>query len=285
MHDFDSSGGEPNELVQASDGNFYGTTFELGAHNAGTVFRITRGGILTTLHNFCAQKNCADGAEPVGRMVLATDGNFYGMTLRGGANKDGTVFKITGGKLTTLYTFCSLAACADGEIPDGELTQATDGSLYGTTSSGGANGDGTVFQITTEGTLTTLHNFDLTDGNRPSSGLLQATDGKFYGTTETGGTSQNCQGGCGTVFSVDVGLGPFVSLVRNSGRVGSPIGILGQGFTGTTDVSLNGTAASFNVVSDTYLTATVPSGATTGFVTVTTLSGTLTSNQIFRVKP
>ena len=76
-----------------------------------------------------------------------------------------------------------------------------------------------------------------------------------------------------------------MSLVRYSGRVGSPLGILGQGFTGTTDVSVNGTAATFTVVSDTYLTAKVPSGATTGFVTVTTPSGTLTSNKVFRVKP
>ena len=73
--------------------------------------------------------------------------------------------------------------------------------------------------------------------------------------------------------------------MRDSGKVGSPIGILGQGFTGTTDVLVNGTAATFTVVSDTYLTAKVPSGATTGFVTVTTPSGTLTSNKIFRVKP
>jgi hypothetical protein len=73
--------------------------------------------------------------------------------------------------------------------------------------------------------------------------------------------------------------------VRNSGKVGSTIGILGQGFIGTTDVSVNGTAATFTVVSDTYLSAKVPDGATTGFVTVTTPSGTLTSSQIFRAKP
>jgi uncharacterized repeat protein (TIGR03803 family) len=286
LHDFDSTGGYPNELLQALDGEFYGTTYLYGTHSAGTVFRITRDGILTTLYNFCSQKRCADGANPFGRLVQTADGNFYGTTRYGGATKSGTFFKIAGGKLTTLYTFCSLPVCADGALPSGTLAQATDGNFYGTTSSGGTSiPGGTVFQITPEGRLTTLHSFNLTDGNVPSGGLLQGTDGKFYGTTATGGTGGDCPSGCGTIFSLDTGLGPFVSLVRSSGSVGSPIGLLGQGFTGTTNVSVNGTSATFTVVSDTYLTAKVPDGATTGFVTVATPSGTLTSNQVFRVKP
>jgi uncharacterized repeat protein (TIGR03803 family) len=286
LHSFDLSTSVANGLVQAG-GYFYGTTAAGGTHHSGTVFRITKDGTLTTLRSFCSQRNCADGANPEAPMVLATDGNFYGTTLHGGANKSGTVFKIAGGKLTTLYTFCSLPLCVDGQLPSGTLVQATDGSFYETTSDGGtSNGGGTVFQITPEGTLTTLHNFNLTDdGHAPSGGLLQDTDGKFYGTTAKGGTSGNCPFGCGTVFSLDIGLGPFVSLLRYSGTVGSPMGILGQGFTGTTNVSVNGTAATFTVVSDTYLTAKVPDGATTGFVTVTTPSGTLTSNQVFRVRP
>jgi uncharacterized repeat protein (TIGR03803 family) len=108
--------------------------------------------------------------------------------------------------------------------------------------------------------------------------LLQATNGKFYGTTSEGGNS-----GDGTVFSLDVGLSPFVAFVRPYGKVGQTGGILGQGFTGTTSVSLNGTPAAFTVKSDTFITATVPPGATTGFVTVVTPSGTLTSNVPFRV--
>ena len=82
-----------------------------------------------------------------------------------------------------------------------------------------------------------------------------------------------------------MGLGPFVALVRNSGKVGQTGGILGQGFTGTTDVSINGTPATFTVVSDTYLQATVPAGATSGSVTVTTPTGVLTSNVPFTVTP
>ena len=115
-------------------------------------------------------------------------------------------------------------------------------------------------------------------------GLLQATNGKFYGTTYGGGNNNDCgQNGCGTVFSLNMGLGPFVAFVYSSGKVGQTGGILGQGFTRTASVSLNGTPAAFTVRSDTYLTATVPAGATTGYVTVTAPNGTLTSNVPFHV--
>lgn len=165
--------------------------------------------------------------------------------------------------------------------------QGTDGLFYGTTSAGGDlacnapyNGCGTVFSITSAGAMTTLHIFELTDGLAPTGGLLQATNGAFYGTTDQGGTYDD-----GTVFSLDMGLGPFVAFVHAAGRVGKTGGILGQGFTGTTSVSLNGTPASFTVVSDTFIRATVPAGATTGYVTVTTPTGVLISNVPFYVLP
>jgi uncharacterized repeat protein (TIGR03803 family) len=166
------------------------------------------------------------------------------------------------------------------------LVLATDGNLYGTTS-GSENGrkhsDGTIFRITEQGVLTTLHVFDGTDGSNPE-GLFQATSGMFYGSTVSAG-DLHCHllNGCGTIFSLDVGLSPFVAFVRPYGKVGQTGGILGQGFTGTTSVSLNGTPANFTVVSDTFIKATVPLGATTGYVTVMTPSGMLTSNVPFRV--
>jgi uncharacterized repeat protein (TIGR03803 family) len=107
---------------------------------------------------------------------------------------------------------------------------------------------------------------------------VQGTDGNFYGTTFEGGGSYD-----GTVFRISMGLGPFVTFVRGAGKVAGTVGILGQGFTGTTSVSLNGIPASFTVVSATLIKATVPAGATTGYVTVTTPSGTLTSNVPFHV--
>ena len=151
-----------------------------------------------------------------------------------------------------------------------------------------APGCGTIFQITPAGVLTTLHSFDGTDGDFPAGGLFQATNGILYGTTASGGkyTSDDCyEETCGTLFSLDMGLSPFVAFVVPAGKVGQTGGILGQGFIGTTSVMLNGVPANFKVVSDTYLTATVPAGATTGYVTVTTPSGTLTSNVPFRVIP
>jgi uncharacterized repeat protein (TIGR03803 family) len=267
-------------LVQASDGNFYGTTVIggnpiCGPDGCGTVFKITSSGKLTTLHSF----DGTDGYYPLAGLIQATDGNLYGTTPGGGSLGNGTIFRITlTGDLTTLYTFCAQPNCADGSGPFSPLIQATDGNFYGTTSGGGANNDGTLFSITSDGVLTTLHSFDGT-GPVPEGGLLQQTDGNFYGTTLQGG-ARCCDG---TVFSLSTGLGPFLAFVHRSGKIGQTGGILGQGFTGTTGVSLNGIPAGFTVESDTFIKATVPAGATTGYVTVTTPSGVLTSNVPFNV--
>jgi hypothetical protein len=118
------------------------------------------------------------------------------------------------------------------------------------------------------------------DGFFPQTGLVQHTNGKFYGVTESGGQTVNG----GEYYSLNVGLGPFVSLVSVWGKVGATIEVLGQGFTGTTSVKLGGTAANFTIVSDTYLTAKVPAGSS-GFVTVTAPGGTLTSSRKFFVTP
>jgi uncharacterized repeat protein (TIGR03803 family) len=289
-------------LVQATDGRFYGTTagsFSPGLEDS-TVFEITSAGKLTTLYNFCTQANCADGRRPFAGLVQASDGNFYGTTSVGGVPQQcgdgygcGTVFKITPeGALTTLYRFCSQPNCVDGLNPTAGLVQATDGNLYGTTSGGDFNASGTLFNLTLNGTLTTLYSFcnssPCPNGNGPVGGLVQGTAGNFYGTTNVGGNfPYKCDRGlgCGTVFSLDMGLGPFAAFVRAAAKVGGTSGILGQGFTGTTSVSLNGAPATFTVVSDTFIKATVPAGATTGYVTVTTPTGTLTSNVPFHVIP
>jgi uncharacterized repeat protein (TIGR03803 family) len=266
-------------LVQATNGNLYGTTSYGGANNLGTVFRITPSGNLTTLHSFDGN---TDGSYPYAGLVQATNGNLYGTTNSYGAHGDGTVFKISlSGTLTTLYSFCSKSGCTDGESPYGGLVQATDGNFYGTTSSGGANVYyGTVFKITPSGTLTTLHSFDSSDGANPYAGLVQATNGNFYGTTSSGGANYD-----GTVFSLSVRLGPFVETLPTSGKVGAAVKILGTNLTGATSVSFNGTAATFKVVSSSEITTTVPVGATSGFVKVTTPTKTLKSNVAFRVRP
>lgn len=275
-----SDGDEPQAgLIQGNSGAFYGTTFRGGAYDEGTVFRITPGGKLTVLHNF----QLTEGAYPTTALMQATNGNFYGTTQRYAANNGGTFFEMTpSGKLTTLYNFCSKANCADGGSP-WELIQATDGNFYGATNYGGKTGHGTLFEITPAGKLTTLYSFCPTSpctGDTPDAGLLQATDGNFYGTTFVGGTLNE-----GTVFRLSTGLAPFVETQPDSGKVGAEIIILGTNLTGTTKVSFNTTAATFTIVSPSEITATVPSGATTGSLTVTTPSGTLKSNLVFKVIP
>jgi uncharacterized repeat protein (TIGR03803 family) len=214
--------------------------------------------------------------------VLAADTNFYGSTYQGGSNNScpngcGTVFKITTkGKLTTLHNFDS----TDGANPIAALIQATDGNFYGTTYAGGTGGNwGTVFKITPSGTMKTLHSFAGSDGAQPYGPVTQATSGNLYGTAYNGtsGASE------GTLFEILTGLSPFVGFVSDGGKVGQGVGILGQGFTGTSSVSFNGTSATFTVKSGTFIKATVPVGATSGFVRVTTPKGTLKSNVPFRV--
>ena len=161
--------------------------------------------------------------------------------------------------------------------------QATDGNFYGTTFYGGVYDGGTIFKVTATGTVTTLHSFHGTDGTGPAT-LIQNTNGTFYGITGAGG-DLNCNPsvGCGTVFSLATGLGPFVETVPAIGTVGSPVIILGTNLNGVTGVSFHGTAALFNVVSSSEIVTTVPTGARTGKVIVTTAKGTLSSNVVFKV--
>jgi uncharacterized repeat protein (TIGR03803 family) len=279
-----TDGGNPAAaLVQASNGGLYGTTSNGGANfYYGTIFEISPTGTLTTLHSFDGM----DGGYPSAALVQASNGNFYGTTSSGGSSLNyGTVFEITSsGTLTTLYSFCSLSGCVDGENPDAPLVQATDGNFYGTTAYGGAEGAGTVFEITASGTLTTLHSFEGTDGEGPYGALTQDTNGTFYGTTRAGGSGA-CYDGCGTVFSVSVGLGPFVETQPTSGKVGAAVKILGTNLKGAKSVSFNGTAATFTVLSSSEISTAVPAGATTGKVQVTTSAGPLTSNVNFLVTP
>jgi uncharacterized repeat protein (TIGR03803 family) len=250
----------------------YGTTLIGGAYSYGTLFKITSRGALTTLHSF----DYTEGVNPGARLVQA-DGNFYGATSSGGVNGYGTVFKMTpAGALTALYSF----DYADGKNTAAGLIQATDGNFYGTAPFGGAYGFGTVFKITPDGVLTVLHSFNGADGEDPAGGLVQATNGNFYGTTSSGGISPY-----GTIFSLSVELGPFVETLPASGKVGAAIVILGTDLTGATSVSFNGTAAAFTIVRPSEIKATVPAGATTGKVQVTTPGGTLLSNVAFTVRP
>jgi len=304
-----ADGDYPSALVLGRDGNFYGTTELNNARGTfGDIFRITPEGKLTVLHRFCSEPNCADGANPNGGLVQAPNGNFYGSTVHGGANETsclqgcGTLFEITpAGKLTTLYSFCSLSDCGDGELPGAPPVFDAKGNLYGTTVYGGpypqqcnGNGCGTAFELTPAGQFTVLYNFcsqdECSDGATPSIELTLATNGNLYGTTVNGGENisvcnESGSIGCGTIFSLSPVAKPFVEPLPAFGIVGAEIGILGNRLTGATSVTFNGTPATFTVKSPTMIFANVPTGATSGYVTVTTANGTLKSNAPFRVLP
>ena len=288
LHRFDSSdGGFPmGALVESADGNFYGTTSWGGLHDCGgdmffcgTVFKVTPSGKLTVLYEFSGG---TDGGPPYAGLIQAVDRSFYGTNVGGNIDEDGTIFKITQkGKLTTLYTF---SGGSDEGWPEAPLIQALDGNLYGTTCGCNETQYGTVFKFNPYGTLTTLHSFDNSDGANPDGGLFQATSGVFYGSTYGGG-GLNCDNGyaCGTLFSLSVGLKPFVQTVPTAGKVGTKVVILGTNLTGATSVTFNGTAAKFTVISKSEIKTSVPSGATSGTVKVKTPRGTLQSNVDFRL--
>ena len=286
-------------VIQGSDGNFYGTTYAGGQVPAnsngstwGTVFRITPAGVLTTLHSFCSRAACADGQWPNAALVQGKDGNFYGTASEGGRGAVyalGTVFKITpAGQLTTLHNFCSESGCAEGGMLTAGLVRGKDGDFYGTTTVGGANGNGgTVFKIHSGGQLTTLYSFcsrgvfpNCVDSEVPYGGLTLGQDDRFYGTTQ-GNAPRHCRVVCGTIFS----FGTDLDLTPASTWVGARVTIVGLNLTGATAVHFNGKAASFTLVSPTKITATVPLGAKAGTVKVTTPGGLLASNQPFVVAP
>lgn len=187
------------KLAQAADGSFIGTT-RFGGNTAGTVFRITPGGAFSVLYTF-PPRDASDtndaGASPVAGLVIANDGNYYGVAQRGGANKGGTVFKLTpSGTYSVIHTFSSYetASNADGALPSAPLMQATDGYLYGTTSHAGPAGSGTVFRISTSGVFEALHGFNegpilfnSIDSQNAVGPLVEAPDGTLFGTAHDGG--------------------------------------------------------------------------------------------------
>lgn len=259
FHSVNTDGANPYAtLVQASDGNFYGTTYAGGAYDNGTVFRLSPDGSVAILHAFTPTStsyyNNFDGTNPKGALVQGSDGNFYGTTWTGGLNGNGTVFQITPpGTLTTITTFGPGFGSANGSDPQAGVIQAGDGNFYGTNYFGGANGNvfkvtpagaltvfrapgtlssslvqgsdgnfygvtvdgggdyvGSIFKMTPDGTVTSIHSFVGTDGGGPEGALVQGADGALYGTARDGGL------GFGTVFKV-TSNGAFTVLHNFSG--------------------------------------------------------------------
>jgi uncharacterized repeat protein (TIGR03803 family) len=315
---------DPVGLVQAADGTLYGTAFEGGQFNGGTLFKLTPAGKFSLVHIFCSSANCADGQWPESAPIQGSDGNLYGVTLLGGKADAGVLYDLTpAGRFNVVHTFlcfddsCNLGGEPNSVMQDaagnlfgatggggafGEgtifeitpqhqylnlytftessplgLTRANDGNFYGLT--GGINGAGTIFQFTQSGTFNTLFTFTCcTAGSNPGSTIFQAPDGNLYGSVAFYGDQTY-----GAIYSFSNGLNPLVQTNPTTGKVGRSVIILGNGLTGSTSVTFNGVAAEFTVESDTYIKAAVPTGATTGTVSVVTPAGTLNSNPEFVV--
>ncbi len=203
-----ADGGNPNGLMQETNGNFYGTTQTGGINSSGTVFQMTPAGVVTTLYLF--DDSGSGGFSPEAGLVQGADGNLYGTTVTGGASGWGTIFKTTtNGSLTSVYSFDN----GDGAFPYNPMILGTDGNFYGTTSSGGVDGNGEVFRLSTNGALIQLVSFNYLNGNNPNK-LLQGADGSLYGTTFSGGSN-----GDGVIFSASTNgiLTPLYSFSFISG--------------------------------------------------------------------
>jgi uncharacterized repeat protein (TIGR03803 family) len=189
-------GYQPNQVVEAGDGNYYGTTTYGGTNNNGTIFRLTTGGTLTTLYSFSGG---TDGSEPSGTLTLGSDGKLYGTAFLKGASGSGTFFSITtSGTFTLLHGF---NGTTEGGAPS-YVVKGSDGKFYGTSLFGGTDSTfgGTFLQITMAGAVTVLHNFNADDGEFVNANIVQGSDGAFYGSTQSGGVN-----GDGTIFRITTG--------------------------------------------------------------------------------
>ena len=194
-------GSTPTGILQASDGNLYGSTYFGGSTNAGTIFQLTPSGEFKSLHSFCSVAKCADGQSPNFPPIQGNDGNFYGTGYDGGSG-GGVFYELTAsGTYTVLYDFCdtNFGDCASGSLPN-PIVQDASGNFFGTTNDGGSRDFGVAFEITTADQFIVLHNFNYATTYN-YEGLTLANDGNLYGTTLYAANGTNA----GTVIEITPG--------------------------------------------------------------------------------
>ena len=193
------AGQDPNGIILASDGNFYGTTNYGGGAGVGTFFKITPAGKYTQLYSFCSQANCNDGSYSLFPPVQGKDGNFYGTADSGGTLGGGVFYKITAaGAYTVIHNFCGYGNCPAGEYAWAyTITQGANGNFYGTTEAG-------AFEITATGHYTALASFkhEPEDMGWPGTPLILASDGNFYGTFIGGGSGSWAPYATGSIYEI-----------------------------------------------------------------------------------
>jgi uncharacterized repeat protein (TIGR03803 family) len=289
-------------LVLARDGNLYGVTYNGGTGGNGVIFRLTNSGVYTVIYNIGSPYSGGNSS-----LVQATDGNLYGLLGQGNASQPGWIFSVTTtGTFTILHEFCQQTNCTDGQSPTTPLIQHTDGKLYGFTEGGGDSAG--VFYSLDMG-LAPFVSLVSTSGKEGAKIGILGQGFSSSSVVKFGGTQATTVTRSGTTFlaatvpsaaltgSVTVTTGSTTltssrtfdvtptttSFSPPSGPVGTLVTINGTGLKQTTKVTFNGKSASFTVVSDIELTATVPTGATTGKIKVTTNGGSVTSTTSFTV--
>jgi len=303
-------------LIQASDGNLYGTTLgeEATAAENGTVFRLSLSGAVQTLYAFqgAPSSGTGDGANPWGNLIEGSDGAFYGTTYGGGTTEGncynggcGTVYRITtAGAETVLYRFTGSAT--DGEWPQNAgLAWVSGGTLYGVSSGNpygsfgppecyvgltDSAGCGIVFELTSTGKFTALHNFGSGNGALglfPMTSMILASDSNLYGVALLGGGY-----GDGVVYRVQRNAATPVIEISGIAPVGGPPGtqvvVSGKGFTGASQVTFptgRATPVDFTVKSDTEIELSVPANGVSGAIGVTAPHGTTFSPVTFYLEP
>jgi uncharacterized repeat protein (TIGR03803 family) len=304
MHAFSNlaDGRQGATIAQAANGTFYGATYLGGANSVGVVFKMTPTGTFTKLHDL---DGATDGVGVTGNMYGGTDGNFYNVAGSGGVNSSGTLFKVTpAGVFSKVLDF---GGTNEGSSPASGLIQGTNGLFYGSTEFGGTGNASVFYKLNEhlapfaslvsfsgkEGAKIGILGQGFTSGSVVAFGGVPATTVSRLGTTFISatvpagaltGTVTVTTGSTVLTSSKQFKVKPTIlSFSPPSGSVGASVTITGTGLTQTTKVTFNGTSASFAVNSDTQITATVPSGATTGRIGVTTKGGTASSTTSFTV--
>lgn len=230
-----TDGARPLGLVEDKSDNLFGMTYPGGANTLGVIFELSPSTnsayAYHVLYNFCSQPNCADGALPVGALVLDRHGNLYGVTEEGGSQQKGNVFELVSKsgkwKLRVLYSFCSLTNCTDGKFPSAGLAYAGAQSgapydssrpIFGTTQQGGTGNGGTAYALhlgVNGWTAQVLYNFcsspSCGDGSQPAAPLLVDSSSSLFGTTVEGGDSNE-----GTVFEISPDRNGWAETVLHS---------------------------------------------------------------------
>ena len=264
--------------TQGSNGNLYIPVSEGGSSYCGTIVEMTTAGAVVNTYDF----PCSPGGDfPIGPLVQSAAGGFYSTTQNGGTKGEGTVYKLNSSfVVTTQHSFGN--SFGDGTYPAAGMLLATDGKYYGATAEGGTYDDGTLFNSTSTGAFTKLYSFNNSVNlmqEAPLSPPVEYTTGLLYGTTEFGGTTDQ-----GTIYSLNNGLTAFVNSPLFTGKPGNSVLLLGNELYGATKVTFNGVSAEYVVHSNTHMSATVPIGATSGYIEVTTASGTVKSRKVFVVQ-